>query len=164
MAIRGSEPAPGLIVPHLVVIDVDDAVQFYQRAFDAKELYRSPSPTGVGWHVHLRIWNSMVWLSTEEPNVRAKKVEFSMLASPETLGGSTCVFQVYVPDADEAFRRAVDVGGAPALPPIDMFWGDRYSLSRDPFGYVWAICTVREVLDRGEIQDRLALLVQKEKQ
>jgi PhnB protein len=67
MAIRGSEPAPGLIVPHLVVIDVDDGVQFYQRAFDAKELYRSPSPTGVGWHVHLRIWNSMVWLSTEEP-------------------------------------------------------------------------------------------------
>ncbi|SPF51888.1 PhnB domain protein [Candidatus Sulfopaludibacter sp. SbA4] len=156
MAIEGSEPLPGVIVPCLVVADVDEAMRFYQTAFGAEELYRSPCAGGVGVHVNLRIWNSLVCLAQEEPQVRADRVEYSMLASPETLGGSTCIFQVRVPDADEAFERAVRSGAAPTIPPSDMFWGDRYGLVQDPFGYMWAITTVQEVLKPAEIATRLS--------
>lgn len=155
MAIQGSEPVPGVIVPCLIVADVDAAVEFYVDAFGAVELYRSPCAGGVGVHVNLRIWNSLVCLSQEEPRVREQKIEYSMLASPRTLQGSTCIFQIQVPDPDQAFDRAVRSGATPALPPADMFWGDRYSLVQDPFGYLWAIMTVNEVLTPRQVQQRL---------
>jgi PhnB protein len=161
MAVRGSEPSLGAIVPCLVVTDVDEAVRFYEKAFGAVELYRSPCEGGVGLHVNLRVWDSLVCLSQEEPDVREKRAEYSMLASPATLGGSTCIFQVRVPDADAVFDRAVRSGGAPALSPVDMFWGDRYSLLQDPFGYMWAIVTVNEVLAPDQIAARLNVSLQK---
>jgi uncharacterized glyoxalase superfamily protein PhnB len=155
MAVRGSVPAPGVIVPHLVVRDAAEALLFYIEAFAAKVLYRSPSPSGNGEHIHLRMWDSLVQLSTEEPAQRRERVEGAVLASPETLSGSTCVFQIGVADVDSAYKRAIDCGGVPVLPPTDMFWGDRYGWVRDPFGHVWALCTVKEVLTADEVDERM---------
>ncbi len=97
---------------------------------------RQPAPANS---IHLKIWDSLVQVSTEEPAQRREKMEGSLLASPETLSGSTCVFQVGVADVDAAFKRAVDHGADSALPPTEMFWGDRYGWVRDPFGHVWAL-------------------------
>jgi uncharacterized glyoxalase superfamily protein PhnB len=155
MAVEGSVPRPGVIVPHLVVRDAAAAVLFYTQAFAAEVLYRSPSPSGAGEHIHLRIWDSLVQVSTEEPAQRGEKVEGALLASPETLSGSTCVFQVGVANVDSAFKRAIDHGAIPALPPTDMFWGDRYGWVRDPFGHVWALSTVNEVLTQEEVAERM---------
>ena len=59
MAVEGSVPREGVIVPHLVA-DAAIAVDFYQRAFDAELLYRSPSLSGLGEHIHLKLWSSLV--------------------------------------------------------------------------------------------------------
>jgi uncharacterized glyoxalase superfamily protein PhnB len=155
MAVEGSVPLPGVIVPHLVVRDAAEAVDFYIRAFDASVLYRSPSPSGVGEHIHLKVWSSLIQVSTEEPAQNATRIEGALLASPETLAGSTCVFQVGVEDVDAAYKRAVDEGASPAWPPTDMFWGDRYGWVRDPFGHVWALAMVKEVLTPQQIEQRL---------
>ena len=155
MAVKGSVPAQGVIVPHLVVRDAAVAIQFYERAFSAKVLFRSPSPSGNGEHIHLKVWDSLIQVSTEEPRQRAEKAEGALLASPQTLSGSTCVFQVAVADVDVAFKRAVDQGAVPVLPPTDMFWGDRYSWISDPFGHVWALSTIKEVLSPEQIEERL---------
>lgn len=155
MAVKGSVPATGVIVPHLVVRDAAEAVEFYSRAFAAVVLFRSLSPTGNGEHVHLKIWDSLVQVSTEEPRQRGEKAEGALLASPQTLSGSTCVFQVGVADVDDAFKRAVDQGAVPVLPPTDMFWGDRYSWISDPFGHVWALSEVKELLSKEEVEERL---------
>ena len=155
MAVEGSVPADGVIVPHLVVSDAVAAVEFYANAFGAQVLYRSPSPTGEGEHIHLKIWSSLIQVSTEEPNQSRSKMEGSLLASPQTLGGSTCLFQIGVPDVDAAYRQAVDHGALPALPPTDMFWGDRYGWVSDPFGHMWALSTVKEVLTLRQIEERL---------
>ena len=155
MAVRGSVPRPGIIVPHLVVRNAAEAVSFYTQAFAAEVLYRSPSPSRVGEHIHLKIWDSLVQVSTEEPAQQGEKLEGALLASPETLSGSTCVFQIGVADVDSAFKRAVDHGAVPALPPTDMFWGDRYGWVRDPFGHVWAFSRVNEVLTQEEVEQRL---------
>jgi uncharacterized glyoxalase superfamily protein PhnB len=155
MAVKGSVPAPGVIVPHLVVRDAAEAVAFYAEAFNAAILYRSPSPSGAGEHIHLKVWDSLVQVSSEEPAQRARRVEGALLASPETLEGSTCVFQVGVPDVDTAYKRAIDHGASPAMPPMDMFWGDRYGWVRDPFGHVWAFSTVLEILTPEEIDGRM---------
>ena len=155
MAVEGSVPVPGVIVPHLVVRNATEALRFYEQAFSATVLYRSPSPSGVGEHIHMRMWDSLVQLSTEEPAQRGERVEGALLASPETLLGSTCVFQIGVPDVDAAYKRAIDHGASPALPPMDMFWGDRYGWVRDPFGHVWALSAVLEVLSPEEVERRL---------
>ena len=155
MAVKGSVPGLGLIVPHLVVRDAEEALAFYQRAFGAEVLYRSPSPSGVGEHIHLKMWDSLIQVSTEEPAQRQRRVEGALLASPETLSGSTCVFQIRVEDVDKTYRRAIDEGASPALPPADMFWGDRYGWIRDPFGHVWALSTVHEVLTPEEVNQRM---------
>jgi PhnB protein len=158
MAIAGSEPQLGKIVPCLVVADIDEAVRFYENAFGAMELYRSPCAGGIGEHANLMIWDSLVCLNKEEPRVREERVEYSMLASPGTLGGSTCIFQVRVDDADAAYDRAVRAGAAPNMPLLDMFWGDRYGLVQDPFGYVWAITTVKEVVTPEQVAERLSAM------
>ena len=85
MAVKGSLPAVGVIVPHLVVRDSAEAANSYTRAFAAKILYRSKSPSGKGEHVHLKVWASLVQISSEEPN-QDQHVS-NVLASPETLGG-----------------------------------------------------------------------------
>jgi PhnB protein len=156
MAVAGSVPKSGVIVPHLVVRDAAEALAFYESAFDAVVLYRSPAPSGRGEHIHIKVWDSLVQLSTEEPAQRRELVQGALLASPETLGGSTCVFQVVVPDVDAAFKKAVDHGAVPALPPTDMFWGDRYGWVHDPFAHVWAFAEVKEVLTPEEIEMRMA--------
>lgn len=156
MAVEGSVPLAGVIVPHLVVRDAEAALDFYERAFSAKLLYRSPSPSGNGEHIHLKIWSSLIQISTEEPKQRRDRPEGTLLASPETLAGSTCVFQVAVDDVDEAFRRAVDAGAVPALPPTDMFWGDRYGWIKDPFGHMWALSTIKEILTAEQVGERLS--------
>jgi PhnB protein len=155
MAVKGSVPAQGVIVPHLVVRDATEAVTFYTQAFSATVLYRSPSRSGAGEHIHIKMWASLVQISSEEPTQRHEHVEGMLLASPETLSGSTCVFQIGVPDVDAAYKHAVDNGATPALPPTDMFWGDRYGWIRDPFGHVWAFSMIQEVLTPEEIEDRL---------
>lgn len=155
MAIEGSVPRDGVIVPHLVVSDAAGAAAFYERAFAAKVLYRSPSPSGDGEHIHMRVWSSLIQISTEEPRYRRERMEGALLASPESLSGSTCVFQVSVPDVDAAFKRAVDHRAIPAFPPTDMFWGDRYGWVRDPFGHVWALVTVKQVLTPGQVEKNL---------
>jgi uncharacterized glyoxalase superfamily protein PhnB len=155
VAVKGSVPQVGQIVPHLVVRDAQEAWEFYARAFGAELVYRSPSPSGAGEHIHLKVWGSLVQVSTEEPHQRQQRVEGALLASPETLAGSTCVFQVRVEDVDAAYDHAIGEGASPAWPPADMFWGDRYGWIRDPFGHVWALCTVKEVLTPEEISLRL---------
>jgi hypothetical protein len=55
VAVKGSVPPAGVIVPHLVVRDSAEAVSFYMRAFAAEILYRSKSPSGKGEHLHLKV-------------------------------------------------------------------------------------------------------------
>src|SRR3989337_2440018 len=66
--------------------------------------------------------------------------------APEALGWATSSIYLYVRDADEAFRRAVDAGGKVVRPVMDAFWGDRCGTIADPFGYQWDLAPrVREV-------------------
>ena len=155
MAVQGSEWVAGSIVPHLAVSDLDEAVEFYKRALGATQLYRSPRTSEYGEYASLKIWNSIVMVSAELGEEPVEKPELGFVASPERLGGTTCVLQVCVPDADQVYQRAIECGGLPAMPLSDRFWGDRYGRVRDPFGYLWAICSINEVVTAEECNRRL---------
>jgi len=54
------------LTPSLVYKDCGKAIEFYKRAFDAKEITRSLSPDGKTiWHAELRIGDSTVFVADE---------------------------------------------------------------------------------------------------
>ncbi len=117
---------------------------------------RNGGRAGATTHAHLKIANAVVMVTEEAPGqAQTKEHEGAHLASPESLGGTSTILELYVDDVDAAYKRAVDAGGIPVMPPMDAFWGDRYSWVTDPFGYIWALSTVKEVLTPEQVKQRM---------
>jgi len=135
------------VTPALVVRDAAKAIDFYKKALGAQELVRMPSPDGKIMHAELKIGDSIIFLSDEMPMPGSVK-------SPQSLGGSTCTLNVYVPNVDDVFKQAIAAGGKESMPVADQFWGDRYGTLVDPFGYSWGIATHKEDLSPAEMRER----------
>jgi PhnB protein len=142
MAIRGARPTTSQIAPHLIVRDGQRALAFYKQAFGATELYRSEMPSGLGLHAQLQIAESVVLISTENLQQHPE----GRVRAPEALAGTCVLLELYVDDVDAWFERAVAAGGTPTIQPADTFFGDPYSWVTDPFGHIWSLATVKEVL------------------
>jgi PhnB protein len=54
-----------------------------------------------------------------------------------------CNLHVYVPDADAAYRRALDAGASSLYAPMDQPYGDREGGAVDAGGNNWFIATHR---------------------
>jgi PhnB protein len=134
------------VTPALVVKDAAKAIDFYKKALGAQELMRMPGPDGKIMHAELKIGNSVIFLSDENPQMNVK--------SPQSLGGCTCTLNVYVPNVDEQFKQAIAAGAKESMPVADQFWGDRYGSLVDPFGYSWGIGTHKEDLSPKEMGER----------
>lgn len=133
------------VTPYLVLKDARKAMEFYKRAFGAKERFAMPGPDGKGvMHAEIQIGNSIIMMSEENPQQRCK--------SAETSGGSPVSFFLYLEEVDEAFRVAQEAGAEVRMPVQDMFWGDRAGTVQDPFGYSWTLATHSKDLTMQEIQ------------
>ena len=130
------------------VHDAMAAIEFYKRAFAAEAVMVMAMPGGKVGHAELRIGDSVFFLNDEFPQSHA--------VSPKTLGGTAGGTQLYVADCDTWYERAIAAGAESVGKPMDMFWGDRWSAVRDPFGHIWAISTRKEDLSEGEISRRQA--------
>lgn len=126
------------LTPHIVCRDASAAIDFYIRAFGARDAARLTGPDGKLMHGMLWIGDSALMLVDENP-------EWGM-QSPLSLKGTPVVLHLYVEDVDAALARAVDAGATLTMPAADMFWGDRYGQVRDPFGHQWSIARhIRDV-------------------
>ena len=76
-------------------------IQFYRGVFDAREILCLAQPDGRVAPAELNISGSAIMLADEFP---------ARDFSPEPLGGAAVSILVYVPNADEAVRRAGAVG------------------------------------------------------
>jgi uncharacterized glyoxalase superfamily protein PhnB len=135
------------VTPYMVIQGAAAAIDFYQKAFGAEEIGRMPGPGGGIMHAELRFGDSMVYMS-EECLERGVK-------SPLTLGGAGISIHLYVPDVDAAFQRAVAAGAQVIMPPMDMFWGDRFCKVSDPFGHQWSIASHVEDVPPEEMPKRM---------
>ena len=137
----------GAIVPHLAVRGAAEAIEFYKKAFGAVELMRMPTPGGKLGHAHLKIGDSHLFLADEFPGMGSCQ-------APATLGGTTVSIHLNVEDIDATFQKAVAAGAKPLMPPMDMFWGDRFGKVSDPFGHEWSMATHKEDLSPEEMKRR----------
>jgi PhnB protein len=135
------------LTPYLVCRNSAAAIEFYKKAFGAKEKVRMNGPDGSSvMHAELQIGDSRFMLGDENPQMSGK--------SPETLGGSPAGIMIYTPNVDKVFAKAVAAGATAEMPPMDMFWGDRYGTLRDPFGHRWSIATHTEDVTPREMRRR----------
>jgi len=136
------------LTPGLIVKDGLKAIEFYKTAFGAQTLGVSTGPDGKGvMHAELQIGDSKFYLGDEMPDMGA--------VSPQTLGGSAVSLNLYVEDCDAFIAKAVAQGAKLAMPPGDMFWGDRYGKIVDPFGHQWGVATHIEDVSKEEMDRRM---------
>ncbi len=134
------------VTPQLTVRGAAEAIDFYKRAFGARELMRMAAPDGKVMHAELKIGDSVFFLGDEFPDTGCR--------SPQSLGGATGALHVYVRNVDAAVKQAVDAGAQVTMPVADMFWGDRYGKVRDPFGHEWGLATHKEDLTPAQQRRR----------
>jgi PhnB protein len=122
------------VTPYLKIRNAAAAIEFYKKAFGATEVARMTVPgSATVMHAELRIGDSSVMM-TEENTECAQK-------SPLSLGGTAVGVHLYVTDVDKTFAAAVAAGAKAEMPPMNMFWGDRFAKVTDPFGHEWSIAT-----------------------
>lgn len=140
------------VTPYLIVSDGAAAIEFYRKAFAAKERMRLTRPDGRIGHAELEIGDSVIMLADEHP-------EHGALAPP-TVGGSPVTLHLYVNDVDQIVAAAAAAGAKITRPVQDQFYGDRSGSVTDAFGHVWHIATHIEDVPPDEIDRRAAAAMQ----
>lgn len=136
------------VTPYLIVKGAARAIEFYEKAFGARELYRIKGPGDVVGHAELQLGDSRVMLADEHPEVGAR--------GPQSVGGTPVTIHLYVEDVDATVERALAAGARITRPIADQFYGDRLGVVTDPFGHVWSVATHREDVSEDEMKRRAA--------
>ena len=136
------------MIPYLTVRDCEKAMDFCERAFGFTRGVTVPGPDGKLMHAEMNWRDTRVMFSPES-------MRGSPAKSPATSGQtSPMAIYFYVDDVDSAFKQAVAAGAQPAMPPQDMFWGDRMSTVKDPVGYMWSMATNVGEFDMSKMPKR----------
>ena len=134
------------VTPYLAVEDATEAIEYYTKAFDAKERVRMETPDGKVGHAELEIGDPLVMLSDPFPQASTK--------TPSELGGTSVSVFMYVEDVDAVVKQAVDAGAKVTMEVADQFCGDRFCSVMDPFGHLWSIATHVEDVPPEEMAER----------
>jgi PhnB protein len=146
MAVKPIPEGYHTVTPYLAVDDAAEAIEYYIKAFGAKERARMEAPGGKIGHAELEIGDSLVMLSDALPQFSTRP--------PKELGGTSASVFMYVEDVDAVVKRAVDAGGTIEMEVADQFWGDRFGSVQDPFGHLWSIATHVEDVPPEEMAER----------
>ena len=123
------------VTPRLALIDAAAAIDFYAKAFDAREVgERHCAPDGTLIHAELRIGDSIVMVTEDE--------------------GYKALLCTYWPDVDAAWERATAAGAQVLHPLADQFYGERGGRLKDPFDQEWMLSARLEKLTAAEIAAR----------
>ncbi len=118
------------VTPYLAINGAAAAIDWYKKAFNAKELARQAVPDGKLMHARIRIGDSIVMLSDTFPGDTQ---------SPDVLGNSPVTLHIYINNVDKLWQQAVDAGAKITMPLDNTFWGERYGQLTDPYGHHWSI-------------------------
>ena len=117
------------ITPHIVVRDAARAAEWYADALGAEGRNPIPVPGGKLMSVELWFGDSAVMVADEFPEMG--------ILSPQSVGGTSTVLNIYVENVDALWERALEAGAEVLHPLGDTFWGDRHGQITDPFGHRW---------------------------
>jgi uncharacterized glyoxalase superfamily protein PhnB len=123
------------VTPRLALSDAGAAIDFYAKAFDAREVgERHCAPDGTVIHADLRIGDSIVMITEDK--------------------GYKALLCTYWPNVDAAWERATAAGAQVLHPLADQFYGERSGRLMDPFDQEWMLSARLEKLTAAEIAAR----------
>ena len=134
------------VYAYLRLHDTKAAIDFYARAFGAKELFRLVEPSGRVGHAEVKIGPVTIMLSDEYPEYNIK--------GPRSIGGTSVSIHIHASDVDRLFEQAVAAGATVVRPLQNQFYGERSGTVRDPFGHEWLLGGQIEELTPEEMQRR----------
>jgi PhnB protein len=142
------------VTAYISVKGAIDAIEFYKKAFGAKETGRLTMPDGSIGHAELEIGDSKIMIAEENE-------QWGNL-SPQKIGGSPVSLCIYVEDVDAVFAKALKAGAKVTGEMVvkDQFYGDRTGGITDPFGHKWSIMTHIEDVSFDEMQKRMNAMFQ----
>ena len=147
MAVKPIPDGYHSVTPYLVVEGANALIDFAKQALDAEETFRMPGPGGVIMHAELRIGDSMVMLAdaqgADNPPMPA-------------------MIHLYVPDADDYYKRALAAGASSLREPADQVYGDRSAGVEDAFGNKWWLATHIEDVSPEELAKRAEAMAQQQ--
>lgn len=135
---------------YVCVRDAAAAIDYYTRAFGARELFRLTEPGGRVGHAELDFDGRVLMLSEAYPE--------HGVVSPDGLAGTAVTLHLHVDDADALLAQAVAAGGTLEREAQDHFYGERSGTVRDPFGHRWLIGHAIEEVTPEEMQRRYTAL------
>lgn len=138
------------VTPYLCVKGATRAIDFYKKAFGAKEIMRMPGPHGTLGHAEIEIENCRIMLADEFPEMNFR--------SPQAFGGTPVTIHLYVKNVEAVANKAVAAGAKLLRPVADQFYGDRSGSVEDPFGHVWHIATHVKDVSMREMKKQAAAL------
>lgn len=113
------------VTPHFNPVRAPAMIEFLQKAFGAREIYRAQHPDGTVPYAQVGIGDSVIGMGEPHGPYQPR---------PATL-------HLYVPDADAAYERALRAGATSIQPPADQPYGERNAGVGDPFGNRWFLAT-----------------------
>jgi uncharacterized glyoxalase superfamily protein PhnB len=134
------------VTPYLAINGASLAIEWYERAFGAKELTRQAAPDGKLIHARVRIGDSIVMMSDIFPGAHK---------DPLQLGGTSITLHIYSKNVDALWKRAVEAGAKVDMQLDDMFWGERYGQLTDPFGHSWSL-SMQIPMSRKQMKEQRA--------
>lgn len=111
------------VIPYLTVHKPGELIDFVKHSFGAVEHFRTTGSAG-GMHAEVKIGDSIV-----------------MIGGAEHIDPKPAAIHLYVPDVDDAHRRALEAGARPLFPLVDQPYGERSGGVEDPHGNRWYIAT-----------------------
>jgi PhnB protein len=145
-----NEPTIHDVYAYLRLHDTAAAIDFYTRAFGAKELFRLVEPGGRVGHAEIKIGAVTLMLSDEYPEMGIR--------GPRSVGATTVSIHIHAGDVDQLFERAVAAGATVVRPLQNQFYGERSGTVRDPFGHEWLLGGHIEDMTTEEMQRRYTAL------
>ncbi|MFF2942905.1 VOC family protein [Streptomyces niveus] len=127
------------VAPWVVTDDTGAFLDFVSQAFGGEELGRVATEDGLIGHGEIRVGDTVVLAFDRHAD---------WPAVPSLL-------RVFVPDADEAFSRAVAAGAQVVTPLADDAFGQRGGRVKDPFGTIWWVVARVEDVSEDEMWKRL---------
>jgi len=134
-----------MTIPYLTVEDPHKAIALYEKALGATKTLIINGPEGSVLHAEIDIDGSRVMLGGVWPGM-----------SEAPSGRSPVNFMHYVPNADEALKKAVANGMTLVSEPETMFWGDRIAKANDGHGYEWTFAHEVEKVSEEDVNQRAA--------
>ena len=138
MAVQPIPKGYHVITPILIVDDADALLEFLKGAFGAREHRITRRRDGRILHADVTIDGDHVMISEGRSE------------------NTSAAVNLYVPDTDAAYRRAVSAGATSIAAPTDRFYGDRNAVVKDPSGIMWSIATHLEDVPEEELARREA--------